>query len=50
MAQLEGSISSKEKEATDAMHTLEQKNGALITDLRFLRTENEKLQAKLSDA
>jgi regulator of replication initiation timing len=49
MARLDGQLCSKENEATSAMHTLEQKNAALITDLRFLRSENEKLQAKLSD-
>ena len=43
MARLEGSIQQKENEATQTMNTLEQKNQALITDLRFLRSENEKM-------
>lgn len=49
MAHLEKSISQKESEATNSLKTLEAKNAALIKDLRFLRTENEKLQHKIKE-
>lgn len=50
MARLEGSIAQKEAEATNVIKTLEQKNTALITDLRFMRSENDKMQNKLKEA
>ena len=50
MARLENSIASKEIEATNTVKTLEQKNTALVADLRFMRNENEKLQDKYKEA
>jgi len=50
MARLESSIASKEIEATNTVKTLEQKNSALIADLRFMRSENEKVQEKYKEA
>ena len=47
---LQGHLSTKENELVDNLTLQEKKNVALLSDLRFMRDENQKLHEKVKEA
>ena len=50
LARLENSLVKKDNEGVEQVRILEQKNNALVSDLKFMREENQKLHLRIKEA
>ena len=50
LLRLENSLAKKDAENTESMKVLDQKNNALVSDLKFMRGENQKLLSRVKEA
>ena len=50
LLRLENSLAKKDAENSESMKVLDQKNNALVSDLKFMRGENQKLLSRVKEA
>lgn len=50
LMRLENSLSKKDAENSESIKVLDQKNMALVSDLKFMRNENQKLLSRVKEA
>ena len=50
LLRLENSLAKKDAENSESMKVLDQKNNALVSDLKFMRGENQKLLSRVKES